>query len=397
MNVAATISATGAAAQSWEAIVIGAGPAGSIVARELARRGAATLLVERQAFPRAKVCGGCLNGLALAALKSLQLEQVLGAAQAAPTRQLMIHSRQRSVTLELPGGVAIQRAPFDAALARAAIEAGAAFLPETTATVAAGDPPGAACRTVALTQRDREMHRAHARLVIAADGLGHPSVRHMDAFQNCTKEAARLGLALSMEGPRDVYGVGTIHMAVAEGGYVGLVRTADGRLNVAAAVDSAALRAAASPAHFVNHILRNSCLPPLWDAGGAMCRGTLPLTRHSRRLAHERVILLGDAAGYVEPFTGEGMGWAMRSAAALAPIAMQLLNSWEAPRVQAWERGQRWEMARGQVACRIVSEVLRRPRLVHLALAALQKVPAAARPIVRRIHGADVSWETGAL
>src|SRR5260370_26262195 len=67
--IAATLDLQTAARTVWDAVVVGAGPAGSLAARELARRGRAVLLVDRAAFPRAKVCGCFLNGNALATLR----------------------------------------------------------------------------------------------------------------------------------------------------------------------------------------------------------------------------------------------------------------------------------------------------------------------------------------
>jgi flavin-dependent dehydrogenase len=58
---------------TWEVVVIGAGPAGSIAARECAKQGLRTLLVDKAAFPRPKVCGCCLNANAMATLERLGL------------------------------------------------------------------------------------------------------------------------------------------------------------------------------------------------------------------------------------------------------------------------------------------------------------------------------------
>src|SRR4051812_30088927 len=58
---------------TWDAIVLGAGPSGTIVARQLAAAGARVLLVDKKLFPRGKVCGACLNGPALAELASVGL------------------------------------------------------------------------------------------------------------------------------------------------------------------------------------------------------------------------------------------------------------------------------------------------------------------------------------
>ena len=70
---------------SWDAIVVGAGPGGAITAQSLARRGASVLLLDRQAFPRWKVCGGCLSAGALGALEAAGLGDPRGE-QGAPYR-----------------------------------------------------------------------------------------------------------------------------------------------------------------------------------------------------------------------------------------------------------------------------------------------------------------------
>lgn len=57
-------------------------------------------------------------------------------------------------------------------------------------------------------------------------------------------------------------------------------------------------------------------------------RGTPALTRRRTRISEERVFVLGDAAGYVEPFTGEGMAWALASGAAVAPLAARAVGEW---------------------------------------------------------------------
>lgn len=75
------IEATGhfdaAGAATWDALVIGAGPAGALAARQLAQAGVRVLLVERNAFPRWKVCSACLNGQALSVLDAIGLEALV--------------------------------------------------------------------------------------------------------------------------------------------------------------------------------------------------------------------------------------------------------------------------------------------------------------------------------
>jgi flavin-dependent dehydrogenase len=385
-TIQATHSIDELAGTLWDAIVIGAGPAGTVAARELARQGAQTLLVERQSFPRGKVCGGCLNGRALAGLAALGLEHVLAEARAVPVRRFMVHTNKRCVELDLPAGVAIDRSAFDAQLVRAAIAAGAAFLSETVATVDDEFIPTSASRTVQLCCRGQQSVPARARAVLVADGLGHNSARHLDVFRGEIKSAARIGIGLVAHDPRDAYAAGAIYMAVARDGYVGLVRTADGNLNVAAALDASSLRSVELPGQAIRRILGEAGLPDLPGVEGPGWRGTLPLTRANRRLAAARIFLLGDAAGYIEPFTGEGMGRAIDSAMSVVPCVIGCGDRWDAPAARAWEADQQRQNARGQLACRVLAHLLRRPAAVDFAVGILRVWPALARPMIRRIH-----------
>ncbi len=103
----------------WDAIVVGAGPAGSMAARELAVRGAQVLLVDRRVFPRDKVCGGCLNGQALAGLRAAGLGGLVERSGGVPLRSFRLGMRGRTVELPLPSGMAVSRDRFDTGLAAA--------------------------------------------------------------------------------------------------------------------------------------------------------------------------------------------------------------------------------------------------------------------------------------
>ena len=113
-------------------------------------------------------------------------------------------------------------------------------------------------------------------------------------------------------------------------------------------------------------------------------KGTPPLTRRVSSLGEERLFLVGDTAGYVEPFTGEGMGWARWGALALAPLVHTGVTHWDDELVRRWERVYRRRIQRGQRICRVVAWRLRRPRMVRAALRVLGTTPVLARPLVRR-------------
>ncbi len=123
-----TLPMAEAAHSAWDALVIGAGPAGAMAARELARRGMQVLLVERKAFPRAKVCGACLNQRAVSWLELAGLSDVLPRLGAIPTRRFTAFCSGRNVNVDLPGGAAVSREALDGALVQAAIDSARSFL-----------------------------------------------------------------------------------------------------------------------------------------------------------------------------------------------------------------------------------------------------------------------------
>jgi flavin-dependent dehydrogenase len=95
---------------------------------------------------------------------------------------------------------------------------------------------------------------------------------------------------------------------------------------------------------------------------------------------------VGDAAGYVEPFTGEGMAWAVMSAAALAPIVARAAHLWSDDLAREWEATHARVVGRRQRVCRVVSRVLRSPRLTGLAIRTLGAFPFLSRPVVAALN-----------
>src|SRR5439155_17458214 len=142
------------------------------------------------------------------------------------------------------------------------------------------------------------------------------------------RQCSRIGTAVIIDHGPSSYQPGTIYMACGAEGYVGLVRLEDGRLNIAAAFDSEALRAPGHAGHVADKILHEAGLPHVPDILQLPWKGTPGLTRRARHVAAERLFVLGDAASFVEPFTGEGIAWALGSAIAVAPLAARAVQNW---------------------------------------------------------------------
>lgn len=381
----ATIEPAAVNGRCWDVVVIGAGPAGGIAARQSALRGLTTLLVDRKAFPREKVCGGCLNAAAIGILDSVGLADLPGRLGAVRLTRFSLRTAGHCATIALPEGVAVSRSAFDAALVSEAVAAGATFLPETMACPEPGDAE-MPVRTVRLDHRGRTVGRVTAGVVLAAGGLGHPGLSQREEFRSEVSPDARIGVGTLLDRFPEQYAVGTIHMAVARNGYVGLVRVDGDRLNIAAAVDAEPMRKESSPAAVVAAILEQAGFPKIESLNSACWQGTVPLTRHLTQPAGTRLLVLGDAAGYVEPFTGEGMAWALAGGLAAARLVPRDVDHWNETIEQQWSRRQQQQIGSRQRWCRRLAGLLRHPVGVNLTVRMLGRFPNLARPIVNRLN-----------
>jgi len=364
----------------FDVVVAGAGPAGSLAARGLARRGAKVLLADRSSFPRWKVCGACLGPGASAALEATGLSAIPRILEAVPLAHLTLVSGGRQARVALRGNRALSRESLDAALVEAAVAAGVEF--RAGCRVSLAEPVGGGGLEVVLRGAWDGSVRVGA--LVDATGLagglcGPPpdvSVR------------SRVGLGAVFEGAPPDLRAGDLRMVVAPSGYAGFVRDERDRLTVAAAVDAPALHGR-SPADVVTDILRASSASGGAAAAGAFdlssplhgWKGTPLLTRRRSPPARPGIFRVGDAAGYVEPFTGEGMGWAMGSGLAVVPF----VESWLVGRAdagRAWVRAYEAQAAAAQRFCRAVSWALRRPSLVDTSVRLLRRRPSLAAPFV---------------
>lgn len=360
-----------------DVVVVGAGPAGSSTALTLARSGIDVLLVDRATLPRWKVCGGCLGPGALEILERMGLLGTIRRAGAAPIPHMELRTGRRSARLRLARSMSLSRYRLDALLADAVTDAGGTVrlgVRVERATLVEG---GVEIRARA----GGEERRLRTRLVVDATGLGGLNVIGGRRAEE-VDEHSRVGLGAVF--PSEAHHScppGELQMTVGRGGYVGVVRTEDGSLDVAAAVDRD-LVGRLGPAGAVSALLAS--------AGGRLpegdprfgWRGTPALTRRWGRAAEGAVFRVGDAVGYVEPFTGEGMGWAMAGGVALAPFVRQALVGQLDRAAGGWVGAHRRIIERRQRACRLLARGLRRPALVHAAVAVLGVAPGLARPVV---------------
>jgi menaquinone-9 beta-reductase len=367
---------------TWDALVIGGGCAGSLAARALALRGRSVLLVDQARFPRHKVCGCCLNRRALAAFEAAGLGDLPKSLGGIPLTRFHVAAKGTEATIPLPGHLALSRRTMDAALIYEARRAGVRVEEGVRAT-GVGQPDGG-MRAVSLRVAG-EVTEARARVMIVADGLGGGLLKDEPALHTNAAKTSHIGAGACFDSTCKHYEPGVIYMACGRHGYAGLVRVEDGGLNVAAALEPGAVKGHGL-AGAVAAILDESGFPVPDGLPDAPWKGTPALTRSAGKTWAEGVFLVGDAAGYVEPFTGEGMAWALTSGLAVAPLADAAVTGFQPAHGLAWEALQQRLVGSRQVVCRGTAYALRRPALVKAGLALARRMPALAGPLLRHMN-----------
>ena len=402
MNTASTtVPATitlGAALGPWECIVVGAGPAGAATSLRLARGGVRVLLVDRGFMPRGKVCGCCLSPAALGELAQLALPGFRAGA-VVPLRldTLALSYGGSTARVAFRGGGVLSRETLDAGIVEAAVAAGVDWLPGVdvvSVKTRDGEPVSVTMRSAA----DGTVATIGATRCVLATGLA-------DRVRGATEEhAIEARRGPGTPGKRCLIGVGTalpadcvdlppgeLRMTVGRRGYCGLVRLEEGRIDVAAAIDRAALREGGGATQALLAVLGRTSIavgPRLAEAlRAARFTATPPLTRRSPPSSEGgRILRVGDAAAYVEPFTGEGIGWALAGARIAANTILE--GAGVASVGEAYAGAHRRHFVAPHARCRRVTSWLQSPALVSAAVASARIAPGIAARIVPLVTGA---------
>ena len=327
--------------RNFDLVIAGAGPAGSLAAYTAAREGLAVLLLERESFPRPKACGGLMSGKTMAALPWPLPEEVLECpirgVSLANTRGEALYFRQ-----EKAFAVTVRREHLDQFLLEKARGAGAAFLANTPLTDLVQNGDGL---TVATPRGD-----FRARIVIGADGYQSRTARAAGLRRRWPPWARGTALVIRPSLPReevdrltrggDVACFFTLPLPASFGWLFPLDSGINLGLGAPSLVEKGLWPVFQDFLAFLNR-LYGTCIP---------CRKPriwyLPAGGFSHPLARDNVLLVGDAAGFVDPFSGEGLYWAAKSGATAAKLAAaQLAGTLPDPLARAYNREcrQRWQ------------------------------------------------------
>ena len=361
-------------------LVVGGGPAGAAIATLAAQKGASVILLEKDKFPRDKVCGEFLSAEGCGVLHRLNMLQTIKSLGAKTmTSCLLADGRGRYVTSPLPqAALGISRGTLDTLLLAKAHAAGVTVIEQTPAIA-----PIVERNVVKGVTTKTDAYRA--KLVVAADGRRSMLQRALnpDAGDPLkTSPESWFGFGAHFSDTTRGLG-GRIELFVFDGGYAGLGPIEGGRLDLALIARVEALRACGnSPRRlFEERIKKNPLLASRLDDLEPLSpwRAIGPLKFGVRKPASHGALFLGDAAGTIDPFSGEGISNALVAAELAQPyVGAALFQGYlSAEAARSWTST--WRSAFAPVTRRagMLGQLFRHPRPAAFALRLLQFPPGA--------------------
>ena len=293
-----------------DVVIVGTGPAGSLLAYELARAGRSILLLEKKRLPRYKACGGGLTQRAKALLPFSIDGQIEDRAR---TVRLRVHHQTVfSQTRPTPSVHLVMRDRFDHFLARQACHAGAVLQDRTRFLALEGVPGNLTIRTTAGPIRTR--------LIVGADGAYSRVARALGLpIRYRTMPALEAELVVTPSALGRLTGAIQFDFGVIPGGYAWLFPKKN---HISAGILTRRNRAKDLKPHFMRYLERNDLR---WGTDiRSMRLHPIPCRPERRnRYADDRGLIVGDGTGLVDPVTGEGLFYALKSARLAAAALLQ--------------------------------------------------------------------------
>jgi len=386
----------------FDAIVVGGAVSGASCALRLARAGWSVAVVEKEAFPRRKVCGEFLSATNWRVIDELGIRPDVESLGGEPVSRVAVYAGDDIIEAPMPSlagrpgirGAAVARADLDARLLALASEHGAEVFQPARVTGCDSDD---ALRRVAVKTADGSKRELAAPVAVAAHGSWGASPLATFPDSRAARPSDLFGFKAHFRGGR--LAAGLMPLFVFDGGYGGLVESSHGLLSLSCCVRRdrlARIRSGSShrsPGEAVIEHLRRHVKGVARDLSGAETEGgvlsTGPIRPGIRPKWRDGFFRVGNAAGEAHPIIAEGISMALQSSWLLSDEWIRAGREAD-PRAVARRYARRWRRAFAPRihASRVFAALAMNPAATHLARRVLQTAP----PLVSA--GAQLSGKT---
>lgn len=364
-----------------QVLIVGGGPAGSSTAYFLAKAGIDVVVLDRAHFPRDKTCSEYMSPQASRILEAMDALDAVETAGAAQLSGMRVHAPNGStIHGEFASnhgyhgyrdrGLAVRRTILDSILLERARAAGARVEEGVRVTDILKDADGRV--TGVMTLDGKESVERRADIVVGADGLRSVVGRRLGLIR-ASRWPRRIALVTHYSGVEHLRNFGEMH--VDGGGYCGVADVGNGLVNVAVVVPvSRSAEVAVDKTEFLESwIAERPKLAEMFASATreTPVRATGPFASSARRAWVPGAALVGDAADFFDPFTGEGIYTALRGGELLSDFAIEALRSsnkaGETKALKQYETARRKEFAGKWKVEKMVGAAVAFPALINRA------------------------------
>jgi len=354
----------------FDVAIIGAGPAGSSAAIQLAAKGYSVALLDKEQFPREKLCGDFLNPVNWPMLRQLKMErEILARSHEKVTTFHFTSFSGEEAEVPLPTskdgtvfGLGLRRFDLDYVLLKKAESEGAVAFQE--------------CKLIELKRESQSwllrfdragmIEELQARVLIGADGRNSWVAHHLGLADPAAMQGRSVGFQFRLKCTNRSTGKVEIH--VFPGGYAGVVGLDGDTVTLGLAIEKHRLLDGRPEQSLLKSILpQNPWLKEMLRNGSVSeMRSTYPVYFPPRRAYADGVLLVGDAARVSEPVTGEGIYFALKSgvfAARTVDEAFQM-SDFSAARLRSYQRACRSAFAVRRGINALIRWLIYRPALL---------------------------------
>ena len=371
--------------QNFDVVIIGGGLAGLCNAIHLSKFGKKVLLIEKNNYPKHKVCGEYISNEVLPYLDFLDVNPFDFGAIKIDEFQLST-TNNKLISAKLPlGGFGISRFTLDEVLAKKSLENGVLILQDTVVNTN--------FKNDIFFIDTKENQQVTSKIVIGA--FGKRSLLDIKMERDfIQKKSPYLGVKIHVKG---IFPSNLVALHNFKGGYCGVSNVENNTINLCYITNFSSFKEYKNIEDFLeNVVFKNRFLKEIFQKSTPLFEQPLSISQISfetKKPVENHIIMCGDAAGLIHPLCGNGMSMAIQSAQIASKLILNYLNDENATRsylekeyIRQWNKVFKWRLKSGH----FIARLFRNHRIANFLLQVLRKLPFLFPVIIQQTHGKPI-------